>query len=78
MTTTPIDFTGMTMPTAPSYIAKCPDACTPERCVISTVALCKHPATSADQGCGPITMENRREALKALGIAILPTGEVVR
>jgi hypothetical protein len=62
------DFTGMTKPHAPDFIARCPSACTAERCVISTIAICKHPAKSGDEGCGPITMNNRREACKALSI----------
>jgi hypothetical protein len=55
------DFTGMT-------IDKCPAACTAERCVISTVGICKHPAKSGDEGCGPVTMANRRAACNFLGI----------
>lgn len=55
------DFTGMT-------IEKCPAACTVDRCVISTVDMCKHPAKSGDEGCGPITMANRMAACKFLGI----------
>jgi hypothetical protein len=77
MTTTP-DFTGMTMPTPTELVARCPNACSADRCVISTVAVCKHPAKSGDQGCGPITLANRHEALKALGITILSNGEIIR
>lgn len=47
---------------------KCCDACTAERCVISTVAACKHPFTSGDSGCGPVTMKNREEARKYIRI----------
>lgn len=46
--------------------SKCCDACTPERCAISTVNTCKHPVTTGDAGCGPITMANRRIALKLI------------
>lgn len=46
--------------------SKCPKACTEKRCVISTVAVCKHPFLSADNGCGPITMENRIRAKKLI------------
>jgi hypothetical protein len=54
-------FAGMT-------VEDCPTACTPDRCVISTVNVCKHPAKSGTEGCGPITMANRREAAKYLGL----------
>ena len=43
---------------------KCCNACTAERCVISTVATCKHPYLTSDSGCGPITMANREAAKK--------------
>ena len=62
------NFTGMTRPAAPDWTAKCPDACTPEHCIISTVASCKHPCTSPDRGCGPVTMANRKKAAAFLGI----------
>ncbi|WP_316196858.1 hypothetical protein [Bradyrhizobium sp. SZCCHNS3053] len=68
-------FTGITRPEAPDFVARCPAACTAERCVISTVGVCKHPYLSPDEGCGPITMANRNEARKLLGI--LPNGEVI-
>jgi hypothetical protein len=44
----------------------CCSACTVERCVISTVDICKHPYKTADSGCGPITMKNRLKARKLL------------
>lgn len=44
----------------------CPTACTAERCVISTVNVCKHPRKTGDGGCGPITMENRRKVMKLI------------
>lgn len=44
----------------------CPAACTAEHCVISTVGVCKHPYKSAPNGCGPITLKNREEALKLI------------
>ncbi|MBR0936692.1 hypothetical protein [Bradyrhizobium jicamae] len=55
------DLTGMTL-------EKCPAACTAEKCVISTVDRCKHPAKSPDEGCGPVTMANRRAAAALLGL----------
>lgn len=45
---------------------KCPDGCTADRCVISTVGQCKHPYKSGDGGCGPITMANRARAKKLI------------
>lgn len=46
---------------------KCPDACFKDgTCVISTVTTCKHPCMSADNGCGPITMENRKIAKRII------------
>jgi hypothetical protein len=56
-----IDLTGMTL-------ADCPKACTAERCVMSTVSVCKHPVKCADDGCGPITLRNRHEARRFLGL----------
>lgn len=44
----------------------CCAACTPERCVISTVDVCKHPFKTADSGCGPVTMKNRLRVRKLL------------
>jgi len=44
----------------------CPTACTPERCVISTVGVCKHPYMVGDAGCGQITLRNREAAKKVL------------
>ncbi|WP_316176256.1 hypothetical protein [Bradyrhizobium sp. SZCCHNRI1073] len=44
----------------------CPAGCTADRCVISTVAICKHPFKTADNGCGPITMANRERARKLI------------
>lgn len=44
----------------------CPAACTAERCIISTVDICKHPKTTSDSGCGPVTLRNRERALKYL------------
>lgn len=44
----------------------CPVACTPEHCVISTVAQCKHPYMMGDSGCGQVTMRNREAAKKIL------------
>ena len=44
----------------------CPSACTAERCVISTVAVCKHPFKSSMNGCGPITLANRERARKLI------------
>jgi hypothetical protein len=55
----PSEFTGIT-PT------KCPTACTVERCVISTVNVCKHPLLSPANGCGPVTLANRDKAAKLL------------
>jgi hypothetical protein len=54
------DLSGMT-------VSDCCSACTAERCVISTVAVCKHPYKSGVSGCGPITMANRVAAIKYLG-----------
>lgn len=45
---------------------KCCDACTADRCVISTVGVCKHPYLTGDAGCGPTTMKNRIEARKII------------
>lgn len=56
-----IEFAGITR-------LKCPDACTAERCVITTVAVCKHPLMGGNDGCGPITLANRARALAYLGI----------
>lgn len=53
------EFAGMTA-------TKCPSACTPDRCVISTVNVCKHPNLSPAAGCGPITRANRDRATKYL------------
>lgn len=44
----------------------CPAACTPERCCISTVAICAHPLKSAANGFGPVTMTNREKARKMI------------
>jgi uncharacterized phage protein gp47/JayE len=44
----------------------CCAACTAERCVISTVDICKHPYKTADSGCGPVTMKNRIAVRKIL------------
>lgn len=44
----------------------CCTACTPERCVISTVGVCKHPYKTGDSGCGPITIENRHKVRKLI------------
>lgn len=44
----------------------CPAACTPERCVISTVGVCAHPIKSAAGGFGPITTANRERARKLI------------
>lgn len=44
----------------------CPRACTSERCIISTVNICKHPRSTSDSGCGPVTLRNRERALKYL------------
>lgn len=41
-------------------------ACTTDRCVISTVNLCKHPLKTGDAGCGPITMRNREAVRKII------------
>lgn len=46
--------------------ANCPRACTADHCVISTVAVCKHPIKTADSGCGPVTMANRERARKVI------------
>ncbi len=40
---------------------KCCDGCTEEKCLISTVAVCKHPFKTGDSGCGPVTLKNREE-----------------
>jgi len=69
-----IDLAGITKPEAPDYIAKCPKACTEKRCVISTVASCRHPCLSSDEGCGPVTMANRHKARRVLGI-VLPASD---
>lgn len=45
---------------------KCPAACTPDHCVISTVAQCKHPVFTADSGCGPLTIRNREIVRKII------------
>lgn len=45
---------------------KCPTACTSERCVISTVGVCKHPMLAPASGCGPVTLANRAKALKMI------------
>jgi hypothetical protein len=50
---------------------KCPEACTQERCVISTVGVCKHPSFTSDSGCGPITMANRELARKVVKINLI-------
>lgn len=44
----------------------CCAACTPDRCVISTVGVCKHPYKTAVDGCGPITIANRDKALRII------------
>jgi hypothetical protein len=44
----------------------CPRACTKDRCVISTVAVCKHPCKSPVSGCGPLTIKNREAALRLI------------
>ena len=44
---------------------KCCDGCTEERCVISTINVCKHPFKTGDSGCGPITLKNR-EAVRRI------------
>lgn len=67
-----IDFTGMTRET-------CPNACTEQRCVISTVGVCKHPCFASDDGCGPITLQNRHAARHLLGIVPEPAeGDAIR
>jgi hypothetical protein len=50
-------------------VRACPVACTPERCVISTVNVCKHPGLTGDSGCGPITIANRELARKVIKIS---------
>jgi hypothetical protein len=62
------DFLGLTA-------TQCPTACTAARCVISTVAQCKHPLKSSDDGCGPITLCNRVAARKFLGDSKVVVGE---
>ena len=59
--TTEFEFAGMTR-------TKRPDACTSERCVITTVGICKHPMMGGNDGCGPITLANRARALAYLGV----------
>lgn len=54
---------------------KCPDACTADHCVISTVNICKHPFLTGDAGCGPITMANRELAAKVIKINQIEGGE---
>ena len=44
----------------------CCTGCTAERCLISTVNVCKHPYKTGDAGCGPITMENRLKVRKLI------------
>lgn len=58
------EFEGMTK-------TLCPVACTAERCIISTVNVCKHPHKSGDSGCGPITMRNRERAKHYLKVQAL-------
>lgn len=53
----------------------CPSACTPDHCVISTVALCKHPRKTGDGGCGPITLEKRRKVMKLIKHQIIELAE---
>jgi hypothetical protein len=57
------EFAGMTTD-------KCPRACTAERCIISSVAVCKHPCKSPMSGCGPVTVENRKTALAYLSTKV--------
>lgn len=53
------EFAGMTF-------TRCALGCTPERCVISTVSICKHPYLAPPNGCGPVTLANRDRATKYL------------
>lgn len=46
--------------------SQCCADCTEERCVISTVNLCKHPYKTGPAGCGPITLENRTKVMKII------------
>jgi hypothetical protein len=55
----PAEFAGITATT-------CCKRCTVERCLISTVALCKHPLMTSATGCGPLTLANRDKALKII------------
>jgi hypothetical protein len=57
------EFVGMTSD-------KCPRACTAERCIISSVGVCKHPSKSGIVGCGPVTLENRKTALAYLSTKV--------
>ena len=59
--TTEFEFAGMTR-------VKCPDACTVDRCILSTVDRCCHPFMAGDKGCGPITLGNRARARAYLGV----------
>ena len=59
--TTEIELAGITR-------TKCLDACTVDRCVISTVGVCKHPFMAGNDGCGPITISNRARALAYMGV----------
>ncbi len=54
---------------------RCPAACTPEHCVISTVNICKHPLLTGESGCGPITVANRETALKVIKVNAIEGGE---
>jgi len=54
---------------------RCPAACTVDRCVISTVAVCKHPFMTGDSGCGPTTMANRARAKKLIKHQLINTRE---
>ena len=58
-----IDFGGMTK-------NKCPNACKVDRCIISTIALCRHPLKGGGEADGPITSANKAAALAYLGISV--------
>jgi len=70
-----IDLAGITKPEKPDFVARCCNACTEKHCVISTVAVCKHPCMSSDDGCGPVTLANRHEARRFLGIVLPSQGD---
>lgn len=45
---------------------QCCAGCSPARCLISTVDICKHPFKTSDSGCGPVTRQNREKVRKLI------------